>query len=148
MGYSNIEVGFLLALPYLLAAISMVAWGIFSDRIGKRALPVAIAAFAAALGMVAAVTTQNHILVEASLCLAACGIYAALAVFWTLPSALLRGAAAAGGLALLNSFSNLGGFFGPYLMGGAKQQTGNFTLGMSLLAGMLVLSAVSVLWIG
>jgi nitrate/nitrite transporter NarK len=126
----------------------MVAWGMFSDRIGKRALPVAIAAFAAAIGMVGAVTSGNHIMVEASLCLAASGIYAALAVFWTLPSALLRGAAAAGGLALLNSFSNLGGFFGPYLMGWARQQTGNFTLGMTLLAGMLVVAGVSVLVIG
>jgi len=69
-------------------------------------------------------------------------------VFWTLPSSLLRGTAAAGGLALLNSFSNLGGFFGPYLMGWAKQATGNFTLGILLLSGMLVLAGVSVIVIG
>jgi nitrate/nitrite transporter NarK len=69
-------------------------------------------------------------------------------VFWTLPSSLLRGTAAAAGLALLNSFSNLGGFFGPYLMGWLKQQTGTYTLGMTLLAGMLVLAGLSVIWIG
>jgi ACS family tartrate transporter-like MFS transporter len=51
-------------------------------------------------------------------------------------------------LALLNSFSNLGGFFGPYLMGWARQTTGNFTLGMVLLSGMLVLAAISVIVIG
>ena len=84
----------------------------------------------AAVGMAGAVLLTNHAVVIASLCLACCGIYAALAVFWTLPSSLLRGTAAAGGLALLNSFSNLGGFFGPYLMGWVKQQTGNYTLGM------------------
>ena len=61
---------------------------------------------------------------------------------------MLRGTAAAGGLALLNSFSNLGGYFGPTLMGWAKQQTGNFTLGMMLLSGMLVLAAISVMVIG
>ena len=148
MGYSNVEVGFLVALPYLLAMGAMVGLGVVSDRTGKRALPVACAAFAAAIGMLGAVWSGNPVVVEASLCLAASGIYAALAVFWTLPAALLRGAAAAGGLALLNSFSNLGGFFGPYLMGWAKQQTGNFTLGMTLLAGMLVLAGVSVLLIG
>ena len=69
-------------------------------------------------------------------------------MFWTLPTSLLRGTAAAAGLALLNSFSNLGGFFGPYLMGWAKQTTGNFTLGMVLLSGMLMLAAVSVIVIG
>lgn len=148
MGYSNIEVGFLVALPYLLAMIAMVGLGVVSDRTGKRALPVALSAFAAAIGMVGAVAGGSHFLVLASICLAACGIYAALAVFWTLPSSLLRGAAAAGGLALLNSFSNLGGFFGPAVMGWAKQQTGNFTLGMSLLAGMLMLAGASVLVIG
>lgn len=148
MGYSNIQVGFLVALPYLLAAAAMVIWGIVSDRIGKRAGPVALAAFVASAGMLGAVWSSSHIVVLASICVAACGIYAALAVFWTLPSALLRGTAAAGGLALLNSFSNLGGFFGPYLMGWAKQTTGDFTLGMTILAGMLVLAGISVLAIG
>ena len=98
--------------------------------------------------MAGAVLLTNHNAIFASLCLACCGIYAALAVFWTLPSSLLRGTAGAAGLALLNSFSNLGGFFGPYVMGWARQATGNFTLGMLLLSGMLVLAGVSVIVIG
>jgi MFS transporter, ACS family, tartrate transporter len=65
-----------------------------------------------------------------------------------LPTALLRGLAAAGGLALLNSFSNLGGFFGPTLMGWARQQTGTYSFGMEVLAGFLVLAAASVILIG
>ena len=101
---------------------------------------------AAGAGMAGAVLLTNHAAIIASLCVACCGIYAALAVFWTLPSSLLRGTAAAAGLALLNSFSNLGGFFGPYLMGWARQTTGNFTLGMMVLAGMLVLGGVSVIY--
>ena len=148
LGYSNLETGFIVALPYLLAVGAMVALGASSDRSGERAGHVAFGAFAGALGMAGAVWTASHGLIILSFCIAASGIYAALAVFWTLPSSMLRGTAAAAGLALLNSFSNLGGFFGPYLMGWAKQQTGNFTLGMSLLAGMLVLAAISVLWIG
>jgi len=148
MGYTNIETGFIVALPYLLAMGAMVALGISSDRSGERAWHVAFGAFAGAIGMVGAVLLTNHNAVFASLCLACCGIYAALAVFWTLPSSLLRGTAAAAGLALLNSFSNLGGFFGPYLMGWAKQATGNYALGMELLAGMLVLAGVSVIVIG
>ena len=148
MGYSNIETGFIVALPYLLAMGAMVALGWSSDRNGERAGHVAFGAFAGAAGMLGAVLFAHHGLVIACLCVACCGIYAALAVFWTLPSALLRGAAAAGGLALLNSFSNLGGFFGPYLMGWARQTTGDFVLGMSLLSAMLVLAGVSVIVIG
>jgi ACS family tartrate transporter-like MFS transporter len=148
MGYTNIETGFIVALPYLLAMGAMVGLGVSSDRSGERAGHVAFGAFAGAIGMAGAVLSANHTAVFAFLCLACCGIYAALAVFWTLPSSLLRGTAAAAGLALLNSFSNLGGFFGPYLMGWAKQATGNFTLGMLLLSGMLVLAGVSVIVIG
>ena len=148
MGFSNLQTGFVVALPYLLAAVSMVLLGWSSDRTGERAGHVAGAAFAAAIGMLAAVWFGAHGLVIAALCLSTGAIYAALAVFWTLPSSLLRGTAAAAGLALLNSFSNLGGFFGPYLMGWLKQHTGSYTLGMQLLAGMLVLAGVSVIWIG
>ena len=148
MGYTNIETGFIVALPYLLAMGAMVGLGTSSDRSGERAGHVAFGAFAGAIGLAGAVLLTNHNAVFASLCLACCGIYGALAVFWTLPSSLLRGTAAAAGLALLNSFSNLGGFFGPYLMGWAKQATGNFTLGMLLLSGMLVLAGVSVIVIG
>jgi ACS family tartrate transporter-like MFS transporter len=148
MGYTNIETGFVVALPYLLAMGAMVALGFSSDRSGERAGHVAFGAFAGAAGVAGAVLLTGHAGVIAALCLATCGIYAALAVFWTLPSSLLRGTAAAAGLALLNSFSNLGGFFGPFLMGWARQTTGNFTLGMVLLAGMLMVAGISVIVIG
>jgi ACS family tartrate transporter-like MFS transporter len=148
MGYSNVETGFIVALPYLLAMGAMVALGASSDRRGERAGHVAFGALAGAMGMAGAVLLANHAAVIAALCLACCGIYAALAVFWTLPASMLRGTAAAAGLALLNSFSNLGGFFGPYLMGWAKQTTGDFTLGMLVLAMMLTVAGFSVIVIG
>jgi ACS family tartrate transporter-like MFS transporter len=148
MGYTNIETGFVVALPYLLAMGAMVALGISSDRSGERAGHVAFGAFVGAAGMAGAVLLSSHVAVIAALCLATCGIYAALAVFWTLPSSLLRGAAAAAGLALLNSFSNLGGSFGPTMMGWLKQQTGNYAAGTLVLAVMLVVGGVSVIVIG
>ncbi len=148
MGYSNIETGFIVALPYLLAMGAMVALGASSDRRGERAGHVAFGAFAGASGMAGAVLLSGNLAVIAALCLATCGIYAALAVFWTLPSSLLRGAAAAAGLALLNSFSNLGGSFGPTMMGWLKQQTGGYAPGTAVLAAMLVVGGVSVIIIG
>jgi ACS family tartrate transporter-like MFS transporter len=148
MGYSNVQTGFIVALPYLLAMGAMVALGYSSDRRGERPGHVAFGAFAGAAGLFGAVWLSHPVLVIASLCLACSGIYAALAVFWTLPSALLRGTAAAAGLALLNSFANLGGFFGPTVMGWARERTGDFVFGMELLGGMLILAGVSVIIIG
>ena len=148
LGYSDIETGFIVALPYLLAMGAMVLLGWSSDRSGERGGHVAFSAAAGAAGLVGAVLFTSHVLIIASLCMAASGIYAALAVFWTLPSSIRRGTAAAAGLALLNSFSNLGGYFGPDLMGRLKQLTGNYTFGLEVLAGFLLLAAVSVLLIG
>ena len=148
MGYSVGETGWIVALPYLLAMGAMVGLGWSSDKSGNRAGHVAFGAFAGVLGILGAITASANWLVIASLCLATGGIYAALAVFWTLPASLLRGTAAAAGLALLNSFSNLGGFFGPTLMGWAKQQTGSYAPGLAIIAATLVLGGVSVIWIG
>ena len=148
MGFTNIETGWLLALAYFTAIASMVLLGLSSDRKGERAGHVAFAAVAGAAGLMGAALLRDPVLVIASFCLAASGIYGALAVFWTLPTALLRGTAAAAGLALINSFANLGGFFGPSITGWLKQLTGDYVLGLEVMAGMLCLAAVSVLLIG
>jgi ACS family tartrate transporter-like MFS transporter len=148
MGYTNMQTGFIVALPYVLAMAAMVMLGISSDRRGEREGHVAFAAVLGMAGALVAAWAQQPMLVIAGFCVAAAGIYGALAVFWTLPAALLRGTAAAAGLALLKSFSNLGGFFGPSLMGWLKQHTGGYAIGLSLQAAMLALSAVSVVWIG
>jgi len=148
LGFTNLETGFLVALPYFVAMLAMVVLGLSSDRSGDRVWHVAGAAFAGALGLAGVVLSHNSVLVIACFCLASSGIYGALAVFWTLPTAILRGMAAAGGLALLNSFSNLGGFFGPTLMGWLKQSTGTYTMGMLVLAAMLAFAGIATLAIG
>jgi ACS family tartrate transporter-like MFS transporter len=148
MGFSHLQTGFLVMLPYLCAVAAMLLAGASSDRSGERVFHVAGSALTAAAGLLGAAFLRQPLLVMLALCVASAGIYSALAVFWTLPTAILRGLAAAGGLALLNSFANLGGYFGPDLMGWARQATGDFTLGLSLLAGMETLAAVAVIWIG
>ena len=91
-----------------------------------------------AAGLVGAALVHSHAGVLISLTVAACGIYAALSVFWTLPTSFLGGTAAAGGIALINSISNTGGFFGPYIMGWLKQHTGGYSAGMGVLAAGLI----------
>jgi len=86
-----------------------------------------------------------HVLSIVALSVALIGIYAAITVFWTLPPSFLSGTAAAAGIALINSIANLGGFFGPYIMGWAKSATGDYSLGFLVLAGGLVVTAAMVL---
>ncbi|MGE0043981.1 MAG: MFS transporter, partial [Vicinamibacterales bacterium] len=97
---------------------------------------------AGALGFVlATLVTGSLALSLAALSLAALGIWGALGPFWALPPAFLRGTAAAGGIAVVNSVGNLGGFVGPALVGYARDWTGSFTGGLLFLAGALVAGA-------
>ena len=76
------------------------------------------------------------------------GVYAALPTFWTLPTGFLTGSAAAGGIALINSIGNLGGFAGPYAIGWIKDMTGETTLGLAVLAAGPIMAGVLTLLMG
>jgi ACS family tartrate transporter-like MFS transporter len=81
----------------------------------------------------------------ATLSIAAFGIWGTLGPYWAIPTAFLRGTAAAGGIALVNSVGNVGGFIGPIIVGWIRDATGGFTAGLLTLAGVLVLGAAVVL---
>jgi MFS transporter, ACS family, tartrate transporter len=148
MGFSIVETGFVSALPYLAAMFVMVLWGMSSDARRERIWHVAAAALVGAAGLIGAALFQSHIAVLLSLVVAVCGTCAALAVFWTLPPSFLGGTAAAGGIALINSISNLGGFAGPTIMGWLKGRTGGFAGGLGALAFGMIVAAVLVVMIG
>ncbi|HEY4941145.1 MAG TPA: MFS transporter [Rhizomicrobium sp.] len=148
MGFSNLETSFIGAAPYFAAMFAMVLWGMSSDRRGERLWHITSACLVGAAGLIGAALFHSHALVLLSLAVSVCGVYAALAVFWTLPPSFLGGTAAAGGIALINSISNLGGFFGPAIMGWLKQHTGGFSAGIGVLAAGMIVSAILVLLIG
>jgi MFS transporter, ACS family, tartrate transporter len=142
-GLGNSAVAMLSAVPYLSASICMVIVANHSDKTGERKWHVALPAFAGCLGLGLAVFfLENHYPLPAffSLCLAASGIWSTLGPFWSLPTAFLGGTAAAGGVALINSIGNVGGFVGPYIIGYIKQTTQSFTSGMLVLAGTLLIA--------
>ncbi|HKU13063.1 MAG TPA: MFS transporter [Steroidobacteraceae bacterium] len=143
---SNFEVGLAVALPYAAAALAMYLWGRHSDRTGERTWHIALPAFAGAIGLAASAYWGNvPVIALTALSLGAMGIYAALPVFWTLPTSFLAGSAAAAGIALVNSIGNTGGFLGPTLVGHITDATGGYTAALWTLAGMVAFSGVAVL---
>jgi ACS family tartrate transporter-like MFS transporter len=148
LGFSNLQTGFVVALPYVLSVFAMIAWGASSDRNGERIWHTSAAAFLAAVSLFAAALLGTSLWSVIALSLAIVGIYAALTVFWTLPPSFLAGTAAAGGIALINSIANLGGFFGPYIMGWLKTSTGGYSMGFAVLAAAQIGSALLILMSG
>jgi MFS transporter, ACS family, tartrate transporter len=148
MGYSNLGTGLVIAVLYAISFTISLLWAMSSDRSGERIWHIVAACLLGAAGLIAAafvgVDAGSMIALEA----AAAGLAACVTVFWVLPTRFLGGTAAAGGIALINSFANLGGFCGPYLMGWLKAHTGGYAAGMYALAGCLILASIMVLVLG
>lgn len=131
------------AIVFLAAAIAMVFIGRVADRFGERRLVLAVSATVGAIGMAVAAWSRAPAPVIAGLSLAAVGIWGTLGPFWAMPAQFLRGAAAAAGIALINSLGNLGGgFIGPNLMGHLKESTKTYSLGLYVNGGVLLMAAL------
>ena len=83
----------------------------------------------------------------AALMMALIGLKSAMAPFWALSTTFLSGTAAAGGIALINSVGNLGGFVGPTLVGVVVDKTGSMAIALWVLAAALFLMGILVLLI-
>ena len=141
--------GIINAIPYLFAACAMVLWGRHSDHTGERPWHIAIAYAVGATGLIATALMTDPVLTMFMLVIAAMGQSSTGPTFWTLPTAMLSGTAAAGGIALINALGNLGGFFGPYLFGLIKDATGgSFMFALMVLALGPIMSAAIVLVLG
>jgi ACS family tartrate transporter-like MFS transporter len=116
-GLSTAQIGLLSALPAVCAVVGMTLFGISSDRTGERRGHIAAAALLAAGGWSVAAWDRSPGTTLTGLCLAQTGMMSMLPVFWTLPPRFLSGAAAAGGIALINSVANIGGFVGATILG-------------------------------
>ena len=144
-GLTNVEVGLLTAVPYAVASMTMIAWGRRSDRRDERAWHVSLPLLFGAAGFLVSGWTGDARLSLAALTVAAVGVYGAFGVFWTLPSAVLAGTAAAGGIALINSVGNLGGYVGPVVVGRLRDATGTYAAGLYMIAAAMGAAGVLVL---
>ncbi len=133
-GMSIVWRTFVTTLPYICCVVAILFSGRSSDRLRERRWHTAIPILVAALGMGLSVVLSDYVaLTIAALCLAGLAP-AAWPSFWSLPSALLTGSAAAAAVGLINSVGNLGGFIGPYAVGFLKTSTGSYHAGMWFLA--------------
>jgi MFS transporter, ACS family, tartrate transporter len=148
LGLTNMQVGWVTMIPYLCGAVAMLAWGWVSDRMAERRWNLFWACMVAAAGLVIAAQTVGTAWALVGMSIAAIGFYGSKGSFWAMPPMILTGTAAASGIAWINSVGNLGGFFGPSVVGWAKSYSGSFAGGLYALAGFALLAAiVSAFWL-
>lgn len=141
-----LNVGLLTAIPYGVAAISMIGVARSSDSSGERRRPMVMAGILGGLGLIAsALFGQNTVVAISALTLATAGILTAFPLFWTLPTAYLTGTGAAAGIAVINSVGNLAGFVSPYMLGLVKEATHSTAWGMGILAASLFIGAMLIM---
>ena len=141
-----LRVGLISMIPWGLAAVAMVVWGAHSDRTGERRLHAAGGLFVGIVGLIGlALVGHDPITSIIALSLVTVGILSWVATFWSLPTAFLSGTAAAAGIAWINSVGNLGGHFGPDLIGrirtatGGASETAFYTLAAVALLGAIII---------
>lgn len=145
---SNFVIGTLTAIPYVAAAIAMVLVGQHSDRSGERRWHTSMCALVASVSFLGAAffVARGSILPLMILTtIGAMAQFSMMGPFWAMPTSFLKGTSAAVGIAVINSLGNLGGFFGPYIIGLVKSSTGGFRGGLLIIAAALAVASASAL---
>ncbi|MYN25010.1 MFS transporter [Duganella levis] len=147
LGFDNAQtVGWLSAIPYLAAAVFMVWAGRSADKHRERRFHVNLPMVMGLIGLLLAANfSSNPLIVMIGLSMATMGALTALALFWSLPAAFLGSAAAAGGLALINSLGQIAGFVSPFLVGWIKDATKSTDVALYILSSVLLVGAILVL---
>lgn len=143
-GLSYTQVGLVTAIPPAFAMVCMVLWARSSDRTGRRVAHVAATGVLGFCGLAFSAFADSPALAIAGLTATVVASTSFQATFWAIPPSFLTGRAAAGGIALIVSVGNLGGFTGPYLVGFLKQATDSYQVALLLLSLCILTSAVLV----
>jgi ACS family tartrate transporter-like MFS transporter len=148
LGFTNMQVGWVTMIPYLCGAAAMVFVGWLSDHIGERRWNLFVTCTLGCIGLVICGVFVNSYWAIVGMSIAAIGFYGTKGPFWSMPTMFLTGPAAAASIAWINSVGNLGGFFGPTMVGWAKQITGSYAGGLYALAAFALMSAIiSLFWL-
>ena len=139
---SNLQIGFLSSIPYVIGSIAMIPWARQVDRSRKYIKNLALAELVAAGGFIFAVAYSSLIPALIGITVAVIGLSSIRPSFFVMPSRFLAGAAAAGGIAFINGVGNLGGMVGPIIVGWLKDVTGSYKAGMLAMAAALAIAAL------
>jgi len=142
------RVSLIASIPSLCSLPLMLLVGWHSDRSGERVWHTVIPRLLAGAALIVSYfsTAGGHFWLSVTmLSIATVGFYCAHPGFWPLPNVFLGRAAAAASIGLINSFGNLGGFLGPYVLGALSDRSGSFGPGMLYFAGCSILSGLLVL---
>jgi MFS transporter, ACS family, tartrate transporter len=142
--YSYSLVGTLVMIPYLAALVGMIFVGRSSDRRMERRYHAAISLLVGGIGFLSLTALHSPFVTIVLLSLLAIGYCSSLSPFWAMPSEFLSGFSAASGIAFINSVGNLGGFFGPSMVGFITQKTGTLYGGLAF-AGLSMLVGATLL---
>jgi MFS transporter, ACS family, tartrate transporter len=141
LGHSNLMTGALTAIPYSVGILGLLWWGYSSDRRNERRWHLIVAMSVAGVGLIGAAWLRDSYGAIIAMCVATVGLYGSRPSFWPMPTRFLTGAAAAAGIALINSIGNLGGYIGPFIVGWIKDSTKSFEMGLYFLAACAFASA-------
>jgi len=150
LGVSTGMIGVVAALPNLVAIGALVSWSWHSDVKGERLWHAAGAWILEGCALAACIFigAGHPVMTMVALTLAASGLWSSQPAFWALPSALLTGTAAAGGLAMISSLGSLGGWFGPSIFGLVKDASGSDNIALLCLAAAPFISTAAVMLAG
>lgn len=147
-GLSYFSTSLVTVIPYLITVAVMVLVGIRSDRTGERRWHTAIPAFTAAAGLVLAGYGASTVVVVTGIAIGLAFAEGMCGPFWAMATSRMSGLSAAAGIAMVNSLANLGGYYGPYIVGFFKSGNGGFRGGMLAIAAVLVVSGITALIVG
>jgi predicted MFS family arabinose efflux permease len=136
------EKGLITAIPYLPAAIVLYLWSRDATKRGVKTWHIALPAVVGAISIPLALFMGSPAATMTVITITACSIFAALPNFWTVPSRFLTGAAAAAGIALINTVGNIAGFAAGYITGALKDLTGTYVVPMFCVGALMLLSAI------
>ncbi|MDB5940432.1 MAG: ttuB, partial [Polaromonas sp.] len=134
--------GMITAVPYLPAAFALYFWSKDATKRGVKTWHIALPALIGGLSIPLALFAGSPAATIAVITITAMSIFAALPNFWTVPTQFLTGAAAAAGIALINTIGNLAGFSAGYVTGWLKDLTGGYTVPMFVVGGFMLLSSI------
>src|SRR3981081_2800748 len=141
-GMTTFQVTMISAIPYLLAWPAMLLIGASSDRTRERRWHTAVPLFLAGIALLGTRINDNLVFGLTMFTLAAIGINGRLPAFWSLPTSLLAGTSGAAAIGVVNCIGNMGGFFGPYIVGKLTDLTHTYAAGVVFLIGSALLAGV------